>query len=554
MKFRLIDAIAPFIQRPNGVVNYSKVNFTDLEEKGLLSEEGIAIIEKDFIRFIDNIQKEGYSDVIIDDLAHMISFEWYPSHLKVKLSIYKKLYDNIISYALKKKIGVFVSTDLLFSHSAISRKYPHFEEKVRFLQLCVRTCLKQYPIKGITFRFGESDGVDITGDFVSQRIIRKPQQLAYVLKKVLPDFQNTQKLLIVRTWSFGSYKIGDVLWNKKTFYKCFGKRTHDNLIISIKHGPADFFRNMPLNPTITDTIHPKIVEMQARREHEGAGRFPSYNGAELERLKKRFNQSVIGFISWVQMGGWVKTHRRTYLDESGFWNELNSSAIMDIWHRGYSSKESIERFSTKKNIRNKQKFIQLVESCEKIIDKAFYFHELEKDVYIKRLRIPPNIPLFWDTIVLNSVTKYLIRNLVKNQSFILSQKSEIQQLSNTIREVNKQVKVFPVDILYLLRTVDQLIEMRNFVFTQNYDTSVFVKKKFVDEYSLILEEKPRLLLRLSMVFIVKLLVRKKSQFRLIDRIIVNTLVLPIICRYFLSPKRIPNEMKNFGTDLRDFFL
>jgi hypothetical protein len=98
-------------------------------------------------------------------------------------------------------------------------------------------------------------------------------------------------------------------------------------VVSIKYGAGDFFRGMDINPILTLRGHKKIVELQSKREYDFFGEFPYYTGFEYEgyynKIKK--NPDIEGVMVWCQTGGWGRSDRVTFLENSSPYVELTLS-------------------------------------------------------------------------------------------------------------------------------------------------------------------------------------------------------------------------------------
>jgi hypothetical protein len=64
----------------------------------------------------------------------------------------------------------------------------------------------------------------------------------------LPVFEHFNKYLIFRTWTIGAYKIGDLIWNEKTYEQVLQGIQSKNFIVSMKYGDTDFFDQLRLDP------------------------------------------------------------------------------------------------------------------------------------------------------------------------------------------------------------------------------------------------------------------------------------------------------------------
>lgn len=427
LSFHIIDALGPFaVHLPqSGTVNWSKVPFHILEENGRIPKHTQQEIIKRFSAYIDTVQQLGYDSVSIDDLAHMVRFSFYDQPLRALLTDYHALYKKLFAIATKRNMRIFVNTDYLFFNDAITR---HLEvnsfSPQDFYKKVLEKAMADFPeIAGVILRVGENDGKDVTGPFLSKLLLQTPQQANTLLKTILPIFEQQNKTLIFRTWTVGAYKIGDLIWNPKTYGEVFANIKSESLVISMKYGDTDFMRHLTLSPLFSHGPHKKIIELQTRREWEGMGTYPSFVGWDyasyLEQLKG--NDTVIGIHVWCQTGGWAKAAWSdiTYGENSSFWNELNTETTIAV-AKGASAHEAIVQFCKRRSIRDTTRFIQLLEHSEVAIKKGLYIADLaESPLYFRRTRIPPLMWLTWDKIHLPSPVLAAIRALLpKNNTLI----------------------------------------------------------------------------------------------------------------------------------------
>ena len=155
---------------------------------------------------------------------------------------------------------------------------------------------------------------------------------------MLPEFENRGRDLIFRTWTVGAHRIGDLIWHRGTLEKTLEGLDSPNLIVSMKHGESDFFRYLPLNRAFFRVKQRKIIELQARREYEGAGEYPSFIGWDCEHFAKELAhaENIAGISVWCQTGGWHRFRRRAFLenDQRDIWIRLNTAAAIGVFKHG----------------------------------------------------------------------------------------------------------------------------------------------------------------------------------------------------------------------------
>ncbi len=143
------------------------------------------------------------------------------------------------------------------------------------------------------------------------------------------------RTLIHRTWDY----FGDRFHAAPDYYLSVTDRVepHENLVFSIKHVAADFFRFIKNNPCLGIGRHPQIVEVQCQREYEGKGAHPNYpiagvlegfpemgTGDGVRHLAAR-SGLFRGVYSWSRGGGWFGPYLK-----NEFWPRL-SIDILSRW-------------------------------------------------------------------------------------------------------------------------------------------------------------------------------------------------------------------------------
>lgn len=537
MQLRIIDALGPFfVDKPDReTVNWSKVIFSDLETDGRLAGDIIDNIIVNFETYASKVSNLGYDSISIDDLAHLVVLPFYNPQLQVLLEDYGSLYDRLFCIAKKHRLKVFVNTDYLFFNEDISR---YLEENTiapdDFFVDVLKRAMERYPdIQGVIVRIGEKDGNDVTGTFLSQLQLETPRQANQLIKKILPVFERRNKTLIFRTWTIGAYKIGDLIWNKKTYDAVFSSIQSDALVIGMKYGDTDFMRYLTLNPLFADSQHKLIIELQTRREWEGMGTYPSFVGWDYARYLAELsaNKNLVGIHVWCQTGGWAKREwtNLTYLHGSSFWNELNTEVVIDMVHHGLSVEDAIARFCNRRNIGGAPQFTRLLEYSDIAIKKGFYISDIAvKELYFRRTRIPPLMWLTWDRIHLPSLFVYVHRMLLPHKNNVLKDGLEaveaVEKAISLAKELNLDDR--EVTSLFFERdTLEILAQLRRYIFqAQSKKTLIKInqqiteyQKKYPQHYSIqyLVPIKKRHLPR----SLLRLFVRATLSYRMLDRLL-----------------------------------
>lgn len=494
-QFHIIDALGPFVTPTNKqTINWSKVDFASLEVNGRLPAATQRHIITRFTLYAQKVADLGYDSLSIDDLAHLTIFDFYAPHLQVLLADYQNLYTQLFAIAKQHKLRVFINTDYLFFNDDISR---HLTQNhltpLTFYQSVLEQAFTAFPdIAGVIVRIGENDGKDVHDTFQSQLLVKTPTQANRLLSKTLPIFEKHNKKLIFRTWTVGVYKIGDLIWNQKTYDQVFSAITSNALIISMKFGDTDFMRYLHLNPLFNDPRHNKILELQTRREWEGMGEFPSFVGWDYQSYLKKLskNAHVIGIHAWCQTGGWAKKEWSavTYFDKKSFWNELNTEVTIDIAKRSLSVEDAVRKFCASRKIEDADAFIQLLKFADTAILKGLYFPEAaSKPLYFRRTRIPPLTWLTWDKVHMPPIVKRLHRLLITSPNKAIQDADTAVDAANKMIRIAKNIKLprTVVDsLVFEYETLKLFAQLKRYVFDRLTPNEVTVVNKQINSYQL----------------------------------------------------------------------
>jgi len=403
----IIDAIGPFFCcYDKRVINWSKIPFASLESGDGLDQSKLQRITEAFERFIERIAEEGFSAISIDDIAHMVSFDFYPDPLKRKLAQYRELYRTLFSMVSSRGLRIFVNSDILFFNDSLVKVVGNSISKAtELLSEACATLFSDFQVDGVILRIGETDGTDVQGDFKSRLLVRTPAAANQLIKGLLPTIEAYRKRLIFRTWTVGSYPIGDLIWNAGTFGRAFAGIHSRSFIVSMKYGDTDFFSSLEVNPLFYQLRdRPIILELQARRERELFGNLPCFVGWDYHAYARQLKglRNLVGVSVWCQTGGWSRNRQLTFLENSSVWNELNTIAAIRIF-------------------RDQQEPDAILESCLRDREQAEFlkqYHQLlyrllylrgfaEKRLFFRRTRIPPLVWLAWDYVTVNPLINSL---------------------------------------------------------------------------------------------------------------------------------------------------
>jgi hypothetical protein len=549
----IIDAIGPFFQGyKDDTINWSKIPFQHLEKGGHVDREKFRKIKEDFAALIQKFSQMGYNAISIDDVAHLVDFDFYPGPLQEKIQQYQNEYHHLFKLTKTQDLKIFVNTDIMFFNQWIEQWTQRKDFRIlRLLNLAFETLFRRFPIDGIILRIGESDGVDVKGDFLSRLTIKTPQQANRYLKHLLPVFEQFNTSLIFRTWTVGAYKIGDLIWNKKTYEQVLQGIQSKNFMVSMKYGNTDFFDQLRLNPLFFHGSHQKIIELQTRREREGFGVLPYYVGWQYESYYTQLKDldTLVGISVWCQTGGWTQWRNITFLKDSSIWSELNTFATIKIFREHLSAKKALKIFF------NNKKFVKFVKQYHKVLNHILYIEGFsDKELYFRRARIPPLLWVSWDHITISPLMVSLL-NYAGQRRFKMGKKK-----LKKILELGRELGIEDIEFLY--DTLKILSYCRKMLWKNPSDNRLNKKiekytQKYPDSFNFSTNFSVHTRLQIVNQMVFKLLIRTQPEYRRIDRLLTtrffSSLFYFIVHVAYIRSKNLPKFVNKQAMKLKVLF-
>ncbi|MBD3231452.1 hypothetical protein GF322_02200 [Candidatus Dependentiae bacterium] len=517
MRYSIIDAIGPFIDPSNTPKNWSKVPFSFYENKKDLNVDFKRIINQ-FESFVQQIKKIGYNSITLDDLPHMVILDFYSTKDKQKISQFEQLYKKLIKISNKNNLKVFITFDLMYFNKEIEAHTQNKDNKIiEVLKNNLTTLFEKYDIEGVISRIGECDGIDVKGIFKSKITIKSPKQIKKYLTKLLPLFEKNNKKWIFRTWTIGGSKIGDLIWNKKTFSKVFKDINSPSLIISMKYGVSDFFRNMDLNPLFFLGNHKKIIELQTKREYDFFGEMPYYTGFDYEKYYNQLqnNEDLVGIMVWCQTGGWSESKKLTFLHNSSQFTELNTISAINIF-KGKNAEEVKQYFN------NPQ--MDIFFKKYNYLSERILYPKNHKELFLNKVFIPPIIWAYWGNITINKVTSSFV-NLYYDPIEISDE--EFIELKNSAIESGINDADFYIDTLKILYYCRKALHKEIEIEELNKRINIYKENYSLLNFNIAKNNSSFIIKNLCRIFI-----RKKKEYRLIDKLVLNR-SLAILVKFYL---------------------
>lgn len=566
----IIDGSAPFFAPVvDGTRrNWSKAPLAELTTHGRIPAKVGERICAEMSTYCRRVREIGYTAITFDDLAHITLFDFYPYMLSRTVHSYQKLFRRVFRIARAAGLKIFVTTDLIFWNRFIEQQTRAKDRRLRQLFAeAVERLFDLFPdVAGVVTRIGEADGLDVESPFKSRLTIRTPQQCNRWLRALLPLFEAHGKLLIFRTWGLGAFPIGDINWNAATQRRAFAGIDSAAFIVSHKYGAGDFFRHLPLNDFIRNSPHAQLIELQARREYEGFGVFPAYVGRQYQHYRDQLGgcPTLRGISVWCQTGGWSHFDRLTFLGSSSPWNELNATVALQLFSSDKNADELLCDFIRRRFAESDpDKLIALVRLFDQLIDQLWYFTPFARhSIWFRRLRVPPLLWIFWDTVLVNRALRLVFLRFQKNSETL---RRKDRQQRSALRRLRRLVEQSGVDEKSLTMAVDTfalLIVLRRFYLggagrkTEKKIKSKLkaYRRKHPHGFAVECDFAPFHLRWITAGLVFGILMRRKATYRLLDRALLIPLsgwIFPLVKRW--QRRRIPEIAERQAAGLDIFF-
>lgn len=557
----LIDAIGPFFRGyERRRINWSKIPFGHLKTVGDEADLQWQLIEEESRHFAKRVSTMGYNAVTLDDLAHLSDHSWFEDEVRLRNAQLATRMRRVMHEHLQVGMKVFVTSDVLCTSRAIDERLGDNRNALEsWYEDVIRRFFDQFPdVSGLILRIGESDGLDVHDPIRSRLHIKTAADARGLLARLLPVFESLGKTLILRTWTVGAHPIGDLIWHRRRIPQMIKGLKTDSLILSFKHGASDFFRYLPLNEILTQTTTAKIIEFQGRREYEGAGEYPSFIGSECESFRKQLEGDpyLVGFSMWCMTGGWHGFRRRPFVNESAnpeeTWIELNCVSAIGIFRRNLTASEAVAEHVGKNRAESVMKLLEL---SDIIIRELLYIPDYaQQQRFFRRVRIPPLIHVYWDCIFFTSPIRKLMRHFVSDHEAAVMSAEAVLPLFGEMKELARSSSLPVGDIEFMEDTFELIALARRYYFLpwsqETVDAVIAAKKRYKEKwprgerqrYRIKTSFEPFKVKRRTLSWATGLLLRKQSGYRLIDHLVILSLLSFI---YRIAGKRGQKSLPKF---------
>lgn len=548
----LIDAIGPFFRGFEGRrINWSKIPFTHLATEGETRSVQWNAIREDMLRFTQEAAAAGYNSVTFDDLAHLAPHSLHEPETAARIAVFREEFREIFRIAREAGLAIYVTSDVLPVTPQVDAVLGNHRQRLEdFYVELVSSFLRDFPeVSGLVLRIGESDGVDVKDPIRTRLHVRSATETNRLLRTLLPVFEQHDRTLILRTWTVGAHRVGDLIWHRRTLAHALDGIDSQNFILSMKYGESDFFRYLPLNRAFFRTPHRKIVELQARREYEGAGEFPSFIGWDCENYARELqgDANLAGISVWCQTGGWHRFRRLTFLEEGDrdFWLRLNTVVALRIFRDRESVEDAVAGIV---GAERAPAVLELLRHAETVVKELHYIGDFAtQKLFFRRVRIPPLLHVYWDCLFINHAVRKVLRHFVRDPERALREGEAAYALFPRMIELARSADLPVADIEHW-RDFCHLIRLARRYYFLPFDPELAekiraskkaYKKAWPSErrqrYRIKLSFEPFKVKRQTLGWLSSLLLRRQRGYRLIDHVFTLNL-LGLAFRFFRPGK------------------
>ena len=570
MTLFLLDGIGPFFRAlTRSRINWSKIPFADLPTEGPDGEAFWLQLETEFRHFATRAKELGYTAITLDDLAHLVPHPWHGEEMNRKLTFFSDRFSRLFKILEELGLEPWVTADVIsLSPEAELRVGRSFEARNAFFYDLFTQFFKRHPqVKGLILRIGESDGLDVADDLRSSLHVRSAKEVNRFLLGLLPHAEQMQKKIILRTWTVGAHRIGDLIWHRARLPEALQGIESDNFILSMKPSESDFFRHLPLNRAFFRYPGPKILELQARREYEGAGEFPSWIGPDCEQMRDELTQAenMYGVSVWCQTGGWHRFKRLTLIDENALWGEVNTRAAIDVFRHGLSADQSVAK---QVGDERAAAATELLHHTRHIVETLYYIPEFARlKLFFRRVRIPPLLHVYWDSLYIHSPIRKVLRHFVKDHEAAIQESAGAMQRFPRVIELAKEAH-WPEDDLRFMRDTCGLIHLARIYYFSDYREELHDEIKEAKRaykaawpqedrarYRIKTDFSPSALQPRTLTLFSKVLLRRKRGYRRVLDHLFTLNLLSFLYRLFRnrSQEALPKTMRNSAMGLDSVF-
>lgn len=416
LSLRLVDISGPFIDQAAPVRNWSSFPFNqiDLPVSPYLDEVRLQRGVERARTYLAAVQAQGYTGIVIDNLAHLVTFDHAPqqyyapdSPFRLRALAYRQALLPLLYDATARGMQVYVTCDMQWLTDDLRRKVgpiaadnPQLAALNRAALIDLFTALPM--VRGVIVRIGETGGAHDVAGYTGHLIYHEVAAIRHLIATLLPVCTQFDRHLIMRTWTLGIGEAGDLICSPERYSAVFADQHDPHLLVSVKHTPADFFRHLPLNPTLGLPGPRQIVEVQNRREYELFGLVPAgiigLHSAAIRRAAH--DPQCVGLWAWNSTGGWGGGGASLGPNGWNLWTEASSALTATLaLHPERDAERFVTEWFAQRLAGYNPAFIEAVTTAylesEYLIEQGWYLGRMSRMQKLGGIVVPSLLWVWW---------------------------------------------------------------------------------------------------------------------------------------------------------------
>jgi hypothetical protein len=404
-----------------------------MSEEPFVDSAAMAEVDAQFRAFVDRMAVYGYNGLVMKGFLEFVDFDHVGSGeevepagspFRVRRAVLRSALAGMLAYAREMGFSVVMSTDMLAlsepleaymnaQFGGIDAADPRLWEVYR---AGLKELFEELPhVDGLMIRIGEAGTVyNVEGwPYYSSLDVRTVESVRLMLEALAEEAALHGRRLFFRSWSVGVGEVGAMHTSPEMFDRILGGLKAPDLVVSTKFVMGDFYSHLPLNPTLVAGEHPRIVELQARREFEFFASFPNFLGREHQQALQAYRSAgphIEGLWVWAQEGGPQRRSPISLYPFHGFWQLIDADVYVAA-HLGWDPDADIRRLLdgwVRRTLGGEEDVVRavrtiLLDSREPVVKGLYIGPFARRQVRALGLEPPPMMWIFeWDILTASS--------------------------------------------------------------------------------------------------------------------------------------------------------
>jgi len=464
----LIDGIGPFFRGQGRIdIDSSQLPWDSIHQmKSSERSDFFRRVGVDLELFSRSVANIGYTGIVLDDVFHLTPHEFYEDNVRERIAIYHKEFKTLFEIIRNEGLQVYLTMDVMTVTAALEKKIGKGAKKRNdFLADLLDHFFSDFPdVSGVILQIAQDDTLKGRGEFSRQSVLHGPVKVNRCLNAVLPVFEEFEKQCIFRAWP-----NCDQTWKESDLTEAVHGITSSALILSLRYSESGFLRYDSLNQNFFATEFPTLIELQARREHEGCGEYPAFVGYQYEKLASELNAApnVLGISVSCQSGSPSSFSRLAFVNGDSIWTEINAFVTLRIFRYGELVEEAVSRLP---NAGNPTALLELLRLSEEVIRELLYFPEFARQrLCFRGDRFGPQLGIFQNKILVSESIKRLLRRYTADPMACIRAGEAAFARMRRMKMLALECNLPEADVEFMEATFDILVFSRDYYFRADSD-------------------------------------------------------------------------------------